>query len=346
MANASEIISIVLAKILNKDGYPFDNIFTKVPLIQYLVIKDKKEGNTLGTNNRVKKLDGGEPIEMPIEYATLGGAQFFDGLDVINYSTKDTITNATYPWRNLVNPLLIDNKDILKCQGSSAKITDLVGSKLRNMNKSIASTMNSSMLAVSPGAKDFLSVPQIVAKVPTSGTIGNINRATAGNEFWRNKTKQSAATTYELLVREIDNLRNTISYNRAGDAPDLMLTDQIVYEYVIAYMRSKGTHTFQNDEMSNVLGVDVAKARGMNIIWDNDVPILDSSKSTIYLLNTDYLFFCVQKDRQFKLEGPEDLIFSRGQDAKAWAVFLMGNLVTSSPFKQGVIWNVAQNIAA
>ncbi len=346
MANASEIISIVLSKVLNKDGYPFDNIFTKVPLIQYLVLKDKKEGNILGTNNRVKRLDGGEPIEMPIEYAATGNAQFYDGLDVINYATSETITNATYPWRHLVQTLLIDNKDILKCQGSAAKITDLVGSKLRNMNKSIATTMNSALLAVSPGTKDFLSIPQIVAKTPTSGTIGGINRATAGNEFWRNRVTQSAATTYELLIREIDNLRNTISYNRAGDAPDLMVTDQIVYEYIIAYMRAKGTHTFQNDEMSNVLGVDVAKTRGMNLIWDNDVPTLDANRSTIYLLNTDYIFFCVQKDRQFKLEGPDDLIFSKGQDARAWAVFLMGNLVTSSPFKQGVIWNVVRNMTA
>ena len=345
-ARDTEIIASVLSKILNDDGYAFDNIFTKVPLVHYMLAKDNKDSKTLGTNNRVRKLDGGLDIEIPLEYAVGSSMQFFDNLDVITFAQKGTMTNAKYDWKHAAQTLLMDNKDILKCKGESRKITNLVGSKLRNMNRSMATSINTALLAITPGSKDFHSIPEMVAKTPTSGTVGGINRATASNSWWRNKIKSSSATTYELLIKDIDNLRNTIAYNMAGDAPDLMLTDQIVFEYIIAYMRAKGTHTFNNEEMSNVLGVDVKKARGMDLIWDTGVPILDASKSTIYLLNTDYLQFCVHEDRQFALEGPQKLIFAQGQDATAWVVFLMGNMTTSNSSKQGVIYNIAQNIAA
>lgn len=341
-----EIIAAVMSKVLNDDGYAFDNIFSKVPLVSYLMLRDSKDGGVLGTNNRVRKLDGGQDIEIPLEYAVGNSMQFFDGLDVISFTLKETITNAKYDWKHAVQTLLLDNKDILKCQGEARKITNYVGSKLRNMNKSMATSINSALLAVSPGPKDFHSIPQIVSKTPTSGVVGGIDRSVAANSWWRNKTKSSSATTYEGLIKEIDNLRNTIAYNMAGDSPDLLLTDQIVFEYIIAYLRSKGTHTFNNDEVGNVLGIDVKKMRGMNVIWDAAVPNLDAGKSTLYLLNTDYLQFCVHEDRQFKLEGPEKLVFSQGQDATAWAVFLMGNLTTSNSSKQGVIYNIAQNITS
>lgn len=341
-----EIIAATLSKVLNDDGYAFDNIFSKVPVVNYLIAKDAKDSKTLGTNNRVRKLDGGLDIEIPLEYVVGNSMQFFDGLDVISFSLKETMTNAKYDWKHAVQTLLLDNKDILKCQGESRKIANYVGSKLRNVNRSMAATINTSLLATSPASKDIHSIPQIVAKTPTSGTIGGIDRSASANSWWRNKTKSSSATTYEMLIKEIDNLRNTIAYNMAGDKPDLALTDQIVYEYIIAYKRAKGTHTFIDEEMSKLLDIDVTKIGGMSMIWDTGVPILDATKSTFYLLNSDYLQFCIHQDRQFKLEGPEKLTFSQGQDATAWAIFLMGNLTTSNSSKQGVLYNIAQNITS
>lgn len=348
-ARDTEIISAVMSKVLNDDGYPFDNIFTKVPVINYLVARDSKDGATLGANNRVRKLDGGQDIEIPLEYAVGQSMQFFSGLDSITFTANETITNAKYDWKHAVQTLLIDNKDILKCKGEARKITNLVGSKIRNMNKSMATSLNTAILALSPGSNDIHSMPELVQYDPTaSDTIGGINQSTASNSWWRNKIKNSSATTWELLITEIDNLRNTMASNMAGDAPDLFLTNQTIYEMLVRYMRSKGVHTFRNDEMSNVLGIDVNKARGMNMIWDTNVaePASEASHSAGYLLNTDYIQFCMHQDRQFALEGPEKMTFSQGQDASAWVVFLMGNLTCSNRSKQGVIFSIDDSLAA
>lgn len=348
-ARDTEIISSVLSKILNDGGYAFDNIFSKVPLIHYLMVKDAKDGATLGTNNRVRKLDGGLDIEIPIEYSVGEAMQFFDGMDVITFAAKETMTNAKYDWKHAAQTLLLDNKDILKCNGESKKITNFIGSKLRNMNRSMVTSLNTALLNLTPAANAFHSIPKIVDVTPSgAGTIGGINQALGSNSWWRNQTKASTATTYELLVREIDNLLNTTAYNMAGDRPDFGLTNQTVYEMIVAYMRSKGTHQFINDEMSNVLSVEVKKVSGMNLTWDNGVqePSSEASHSALYMLNTDYLQFCVHEDRQFSLEGPEKLIFSQGQDATAWVVFLMGNLTSSNRNKQAVLHSIADNIAA
>ena len=348
-ARDTQLISNVFSKIINKDGYAFDNIFDKVPVLKYLLARDKADGDLLGANNRVRKLDGGIDIEMPLEYAVGTSMQYFDGVDTITFTLKDTDTNAKYDWKHAAQTLVLDNKDILKIKGNSAKITNYVGGKLRNTNKSMATTLNASLTALSPASKAIHSIPILVDYAPTgAGTIGGINQALGANSWWRNQIKASGATSWELLVSEIESLRNSIAYNMSGDAPDLFLTNQTVYELLVKYMRSKGTHNFINKEMSNVLKVDVPMASGMNVVWDTGVvePAEEATHSAGYLLNTDYLQFCMHQDRQFKLEGPENLLFSQGQDATAWVIMLMGNLTCSNRSKQGVIYSIDDSLAS
>ena len=342
-----EIIASVFSKVINDKGYAFDNIFPKTPVVNYLVARDKMDGDSLGVNNRIRKLDGGVDIEIPIEYGEGDTMQFFDGMDVITFTPQETTTNAKFAWAHAVGKLVLDNKDILKVNGDAAKITNFTGSKLRNMAKTMAKGINTALLATAPGAKYFHSIPVIVDEAPTSSsTIGGIQQATSANSWWRNQMHLSTATTWALLMKEIRNLRNTAAYNSGGDSPDQFLCDQIVYEYVLAWMDAKGTHTFIDTEMSKMLNMEVKKVEGMNLIWDTGVPLITSSKSTAYLLNTDYLQFCVHQDRMFKVTKPMDLLPGQGQDATAWAVFLMGQLTCSNRNKQGVIHGITTTLTS
>jgi hypothetical protein len=246
---------------------------------------------------------------------------------------------------------LMDNKDILKAKGNSAKITNLVGSKLRNVNKSMITSLNTMLLAVTPGAKDIGSIPDLVRTDPTaSATIGGIAQDSAINSWWRNKTKASTATTFAALMAELDDLYLTIVGTMSGDNPDLFLTDKIVYETLVAYARSKGTHQFINSQIENVfeLGAKGININGATVVWDTGVTEQDAEASVSqgYFLNTDYLQFCVHEERQFAMEGPEKLTFSQGQDATAWVILLMGNLTCSNRAKQGTIYSIAQNITS
>lgn len=342
-----QIIAAVMSKVINQDGYAYDQIFGRVPLIKYLMIQDAKKINRLRMNKRVRKLDGGRDIEIPVEYVAGGTTASFTGLDPITFTPQEILTNVKYDWKNVVTTGVLDKKDILKASGSEKNIASLVDTHLNNWMKSMATDMNTQLLAASPGANDFHSIPQLFPDDPTAATtIGGVLQSSAVNAWWRNRYQDSAATTFVLLMAEISHMRNHIAGNIAGDKPNLLLTDQYIYETLEYYVASKGVHSFKNDEMSTLLDLDVGKIKGMDIIWDAVIESTVGSKSRAYLLNTDYLQVCVHQGRQFELSKEIDMMVATQQDAVGWTIMLMGNLTTSNRNKQGVIFDIAQNIVA
>lgn len=343
-----QIIAAVFNKVINQDGYAFDQIFGRIPLVKFLMIQDDKKINKLRTNKRVRELDGGNEIEIPVEYIAGGTTASFSGLDPITFAAQEILTNVKYDWKHIVTTGLLDNKDILKASGSEKKIASLVDTHIHNWMKGMASDLNTQLLAASPGANDFHSIPQLIPDDPTAAsTIGGVLQSSSINAWWRNRTKASSATTYQLLVNEVTNLKNTIRGNIAGDGPNLCLTDQIVYEYLLAYETAKGTHNFRNDEMANLLNKDdVGQFRGMTVLWDAVIESTVGSESRMYLLNTDYLQLCVHKGRKFELSKEIDMIVATQQDATGWTIMLMGNLTSSNRNKQGVMYSIAQNLTS
>lgn len=350
-AGETEVITTTLNDILTDEGYPYDNIYPGVPLISYLLLRDTKQGKMLGVNNRVRKYSDGNEIEIPVENVSLADVQMYTGINPITFAEQDIATNVKYQQKSGAKTLLMDQKKIDDCDGKSSKITNLVTFHLRSTNKGIANALNTQFLALSPGANDFNSIPYLVQYDPTaSSSPGGLNQSVAANAWWRNKTTASAATTFALLIGEIDHLHNTIKYNMAGDAPDLYLTNQTIYEMLVAYKRSKGVHTFQDKEVANLFKMNDGGMviNGASVVWDTGVtePVAEAAHSAIYLMNTDYLQFNVNSKRQFKVEGPEKLIISKGQDAVAWVILFRGELTCSNRAKQGVLYSILDSIAA
>jgi hypothetical protein len=342
-----EIIAAVANKILNQDGYAFDQIFGRIPLIKYMMIQDAKKLNKLRTSKRVRELDGGNEIEIPVEYIAGGTTASFTGLDVITFQQQEILTNVKYDWKHIVTTGLLDKKDILKASGEAKKIASLVDTHLHNWMKTMATDLNTQLLATSPGATDFHSIPQLMPDDPTAATtIGGVLQSSAANAWWRNRFKDSGATTYAQLIAEIGNLRNSIAGNLAGDKPNLFLTDQYIFETLEGYVIAKGIHSFQNKEMSTMLDLDVGRIKGMDVIWDATPESTPGSKSRAFFINTDYMQICVHQGRKFELSDKIDMMVATQQDAVGWTIMLMGNLTTSNRNKQGVLFDIAQNIVA
>jgi hypothetical protein len=350
-AGETEVISTTLNDILTDAGYPYDNIYPAVPLINYLLLRDNKQGSLLGANNRVRKYSDGNEIEIPVEYVNSNDVQMYTGINPITFAEQDIITDLKYQQKSGAKTLLMDQKKIDDCDGKSSKITNLVTAHLRNVNKGIANALNTQFLALTPGANDFNSIPYLVQYDPTAAiTVGGLDQSNALYSWWRNKATASAATTWALLMAEIDHLHNTIKYNLAGDGPDLYMTNQTIYEMMVAYSRSKGTHTFADAEINKIFNM---ADRGMvingaTVVWDTGVqePASEAAHSALYMLNTDFLQFNINSKRQFKVEGPEKLIVTTGQDAVAWVILFRGELTCSNRAKQGVLYSILDSIAA
>jgi hypothetical protein len=182
---------------------------------------------------------------------------------------------------------------------------------------------------------------------PTAAaTVGGIAQAT--NAWWRNQQTESAATTWELVRQEIQSLRLDCSDNAADDMPDLMMTDQIVYEYLLNYIAAKGQHAFVNNQMTNVLNFDVIRVMGMDVLWDENVPNMSATatKSSVFLMNTEFLRINMHEDRMMTMGEKLDMLPGKGQDAFGWPIFFMGALSCSNRQKQGLLHKVSQAITA
>lgn len=355
VARDSQIASMTISDQLSDAGFAFDQIFPGTPMLNLMLIKDTLgKSKRISTNNRVIKKSAKRDIEVKLQYAKGNTLQWFDGYDVITISPKDFLTNAKYAWSHAVGNCVIDNKDIIRNSGSETGITSIVESALANMASTIADGLNEALFAMPTAvtAKQMHSIPELVQDDPTSAyTVGGIAQNTAANVYWRNQTKDSVATTYQLLLREIRNLALNCSYNNANDYPDVLATDQYVYEYAINYLESKMVPAPKNEELAKLLNLkDVPRIEGMDLIWDRLVPNQygSGSYSSAFTLNTKYLHFVMAEERTFEVTDlGSPLPTGTGyQDAHGWLVTMMLQLICTNRNKQGSLAKIAQDLAA
>jgi hypothetical protein len=134
--------------------------------------------------------------------------------DTVNFYTPANIMRANYPWREHHLGITLTHTE-LKIDGisvvdpgsngerlsnhSNREMTVLVGlleDKLFDLGESYARGMNA--LAYGDGVADpkaMAGLGLLIADNPTTGTVGGINRATVGNEWWRNRAYTAAMGT-------------------------------------------------------------------------------------------------------------------------------------------------------
>lgn len=132
--------------------------------------------------------------------------------DTVSYYTPSNITRAHYPWREhhigmtmTYTELKIDGISVTDdsapashtskhSRRDATMLANIFEEKLIDLGEQYARTMNALMWGDGTGdAKALAGIGAIIADDPTTGTVGGINRATAGNEWWRNRSKVGAA---------------------------------------------------------------------------------------------------------------------------------------------------------
>ena len=170
----------------------------------------------------------------------------------------------------------------------------------------------------------------LVADDSATGTVGNINRATRGNEFWRNQTKTSeAALTSETIRAAMDAIY--LKCSRGTDKPDLIVADDTMYslfEQSLTPMQK-----FSDPKMAEA-GFTTLKYKGADVIFDGGQGGFCPEKH-MYFLNTNYLYLRPHKDRNMKVIGGERMAID--QDAIYKIIGWAGNLTMSNAQLQGVL---------
>lgn len=313
----------------------YDDIFTTTIESRSRKLADNVTKNNallsrLNAKGKINPISGGSKILEELEYGE-GDMVWYSGMDKITYTPKQLFTSAEYAMKLCAVPVAISGEDMLKNSGKEQMI-NLFQKRIENAEKTMANQMAKALYGngTENSGKSIGGLQLLVADDSATGTVGNINRATSGNEFWRNQTKTSVAPlTSDTIRSEMDAIY--LKCSRGTDKPDLIVADDTMYslfEQSLTPMQK-----FSDPKMAEA-GFTTLKYKGADVIFDGGQGGFCPEKH-MYFLNTNYLYLRPHKDRNMKVIGGERMAID--QDAIYKIIGWAGNLTMSNAQLQGVL---------
>ena len=283
-----------------------DNIFTARPLTYFL--QDK---------GRIRMLNGGTKIVEPLIYAESTTVKSYSGYDSIALTAQAGITAAEYDWKQYAASIAISGIEEAKNNGEQ-EIINLLEAKIMQAEESMREGFNRMFYADGTGnsGKDWNGLGNIVE---ASGTVGGINRATTGNEYWRSYEENTATA---LTLAQMSTAYNSVSVG--NDHPDMVLTSQTLFEKYEALLQPQLRYT---DTRTADAGFQNLLFKAAPVVYDEHC-----TAGIVYFLNSKYLTLVGHSGKWFsqtEFVRPEDL------DARYALIMCYGNLTCRNAAKQG-----------
>jgi len=283
-----------------------DNIFTARPLTYFL--QDK---------GRIRMLNGGTKIVEPLIYGTSSTVKSYSGYDSISLTSQGGITAAEYDWKQYAASIAISGIEEAKNNGEQ-EIINLLEAKIMQAEESMREGFNQMFYGDGTGndGKDWNGLGNIVE---ASGTVGGINRATTGNDYWKSYEENTATA---LTLAQLSTGYNSVSVG--NDHPDMVLTTQTLFEKYEALLQPQLRYT---DTKTADAGFQNLLFKAAPVVYDEHC-----TAGVVYFLNSKYLTLVGHSSKWFaqtQFVRPEDL------DARYALIMCYGNLTCRNAAKQG-----------
>ena len=288
--------------------------------------------NRLKEKGNMKKISGGTKILEELEYGE-GDMVWYSGYDTITYQQKQLFTAAEYALKLCAVPVAISGEELLMNSGEE-QIMDLFEKRVNNAEKTLIKKMSAAVYGDGTGSsgKEIGGLALLVADDPTSGTVGAINRAEVGNEFWRNQVT-SAAITKDNILQKMNELY--LKCSRGSDKPDLIVGDDALYTLYDSTLMDLQRFCDSKVADSGFLSL---KFKGADVIYDGGQGG-NCPTNHMYFLNTDYIYLRTHRDRDMKVIGGDRTAVN--QDALYRIIGWAGNMTMSNAALQGVLINTS-----
>ena len=283
-----------------------DNVFTDRVLTNHLMSK-----------GRIRMLNGGTKIVEPLIYGTNATVASYSGYDSISLAAQTGITAAEYEWKQYAASIAISGIEEAKNNGEQ-EIINLLEAKIMQAEESMREGFNTMFYADGTGnsSKDWNGLGNIIE---ASGTVGNINRATVGNEYWKSYEEN---TSTALTIAQMATAYNTVSIG--NDHPDLVLTTQTLFEKYEALLQPNLRYT---DTKTADAGFQNLLFKAAPVVFDAACPA-----GVMFFMNSKYITLVGHSGKWFQQTNfvrPEDL------DARYALIMCYGNLTCRNAKKQG-----------
>lgn len=283
-----------------------DNVFSARPLTYFLMDK-----------GRIRMLNGGTKIVEPLIYGQNSTVASYSGYDTISLTAQSGITAAEYDWKQYAASIAISGIEEAKNNGEQ-EIINLLEAKIMQAEESMREGFNQMFFGDGTGnsGKNWNGLGNIVE---ASGTVGGINRATAGNEYWRSYEENTAGA---LTLAQMSTAYNSVSVG--NDHPDMVLTTQTLFEKYEALLQPQLRYT---DTKTADAGFQNLLFKAAPVVYDEHC-----TAGVVYFLNSKYLTLVGHSGKWFaqtEFVRPENL------DARYALIMCYGNLTCRNAHKQG-----------
>ena len=283
-----------------------DNVFNARPLTNHLMDK-----------GRLRMLDGGTNIVEPLIYGENSTVGSYSGYDTISLSPQSGISAAEFDWKQYAVSIAISGIEEAKNNGEQA-LVNLLEAKVMQAEESMKEGFNAMFFGDGTGnsGADWNGLGNLVE---ASGTVGGINRATGGNEFWRSYEENTAGA---LTTADMTTAYNTVSIG--NDHPDVILTTQTLFEKYESLLTPQLRYT----------DTDKANFGFQNLLFKS-APVMydvDCTAGVMYFLNSKYLTLVGHSSKWF---DQTEFVRPENMDARYAVIFCYGNLTVRNAKKQG-----------
>lgn len=201
----------------------FDNIFQSAAFWYWL--KDK---------GKIRPMRGGRFLEVNLQYGKNTTTQWITRGGTVAMNDFKFLTVGQYNWRYLVANILrfwIDEQQ----NSSDSKIVDWVNAKLDNTEEALVDNLETALTGGAGSATNQIDGLQFL--VPDAANVASASFNAGGIDpsvytWWQNQAITMAGLSFAINgLANMRHLLNLCMNNRRMDAPDIILSDMLSYEY-------------------------------------------------------------------------------------------------------------------
>lgn len=298
-----------------------DNVTNNIPFLMYL----KKKGNL-----KSDSVSGGTKILENLRYAENGNFKWFNGFESLDVTPTDDFTAAEFEWKECNANIIFSQRQVAINSDSLEQQFDLIEGKTKSTEDTLTNNLGAALFYnnTENSGKSIGGLQHLVADDPTTGTVGNINRATSTNSFYRNQIYDFSTQGVTASAATIKSAMNSLYRltSRNSDNVDLIIMGDTYHDYFETAMQAQQMFT---KESSASVGFPVLSYKTAEVIYDPNC-----ADERGYFLNLKYIALRAHKMINMKVDEARH---PTNQMATVIPVCWMGNMTSSNPSLQGVM---------
>ena len=254
-----------------------------------------------------------ENAVIQLRYRYQSNFQWFNGRKVVTYNNRQTINQASYPWRSahdgfsldedrlIQNGITVtDDKTAVNTKAEAIQLTNLLTEETEVLGLGYDEKFDQALLRDGTSDTDAIAgLDHLVAIDPTTGTVGGIDRSVAANSWWRNNVSLNldATTTTGNILSEMETQWRKCRRN--GGSPNFIMVGSVFLDKFRDFMMNTyGTMNYQGStERSIEGGTKEVTFHGIPLTWNPVFEDLDAIESPTekweercYFINTRFIF--------------------------------------------------------